>query len=159
MLGGKGGKGKKSGIDLATFVAGIVRALTKGQQALVRARQEQIAKHFEEKDGMLVPRIKRFYLGNGQVLPVPAYCLSRVNSIGIESASITCAARLVEFDVEDVDCDITDHDQQVRYIVSPAKNGHGDFEIDIRFSRRTNCEAEDRLNEYLTGLMDSTEED
>lgn len=147
--------GEKRGIDLASFVGGIVRALTKGQQSLVKARREQISKHFEENDdGVMVPKVKKFKVGEDQILPVPTFCFSRVNSIGIDAAKITCSAKLVEFKKEDMECELADHDQQVKYIVVPAKNGRGDFEIDIKFGRKTDCEAEDRLNEYLTGLME-----
>ena len=71
--------GKKGGIDLATFVGGIVRALTKGQQALAKSRMENITKHFEkDSEGIYKPNLMTFQVGKGQVLSVPKYVLSHV---------------------------------------------------------------------------------
>ena len=146
---------KSNGVDLATFVGGIVRALTKGQQALVKSRREQITKHFTEKDGKLIPNVKLFQFGEGQVLPVPTYSLSRVNNIGIDSALIKCSAKIVDIEKHDINCDITDHNQGVKYIVMPSSGKGGDnFEIEIKFSKRMDCEAEEQLIQNLNGLIE-----
>ena len=90
------GDGKK-GVDLASFVGGIVRALTKGQQALPKARREQITKHFEYDDteNLYRPKTLDFEISAGQVVKVPTFSLARVNNIGIDSAVISCSARIV----------------------------------------------------------------
>ncbi len=86
----------KRGMDLDSFVSGLVRALTKGQQALPLARMEQ----------------------------------------------------------DEIDCDLSDESKRVRYCVTPSKNGSGNFEIDIRFSRKMDSEPEKMLTEFLNGLIE-----
>ena len=148
---------KRSAMDLATFVGGIVRALTTGQQALPRARMEQIEKHFtKEDDGLYHPKTTDFKVGDSQTLSVPNYSLAEVNNIGIDSAIIRCSARIVEVEQSDINCEITSHDKQVKYCVVPSSNGNGgkNFEIEIRFSRRTENEAASRILENLNGLIE-----
>ena len=152
--------GDRHGIDLTTFVGGLVRSLTKAQQVLSKARRERIEKHFvKDDDGVFQPVIDKYAIGDNQMLPMPTFCMAQTNAIGIDAARITCAAKLVDFNVEDIDCEFSDHKKQVTYIVQPVKSGRGDFEIEIKFGRKMDCEAEDRLNEYLTGLIETEKQD
>ena len=148
--------GKKGGIDLATFVSGIVRALTKGQQALVKARREQISKHFtqDEKTGIYHPNLMTFQVGEGQIISVPKYVLSRVNNIGLDSAIVRCSAKLVDIEESEIDCELTDHDSQVKYFVKPSSPKNKTFEIEMKFSKKQDCEADERLTEGLLGLVE-----
>ncbi len=147
---------KRPGIDLATFVGGIVRALTKGQQALPKSRREQLEKHFTKDDaGIYHPIVSVFQINEQQQVTVPNYALSRVNNIGIDSAVIRCSAKIVEVDHQEIDCELSDADHQVIYHVRPACNGSDrSFEIEINFSKKEDCEAENRLSEYLNGLVE-----
>lgn len=118
----------KRGIDLASFVSGLVRALTKGQQALPLARMEQIKKHFDQDDqGIYHPKIKTFQLNEKQQVSVPTYSLAAVNAIGIESAMIKCSAKIVEVEQDEIDCDLSDESKRVRYCVTPSKKGSLSF--------------------------------
>ena len=147
---------KKGGIDLATFVSGIVRALTKGQQALPKARREQIEKHFDKdpETGLYKPKMMVSELCRYQVVNVPSYSLARVNNIGIEAAIIKCSARIVDVDQEEIDCELADHTHQVKYFVKPATPNNKSFEIEIKFSKKQDCEAESKLAEYQDGLVE-----
>lgn len=147
---------KKKGIDLATFVGGIVRALTKAQQALPHARREQISKHFEqdENSGHYKPKILTFEVSPDQVVKIPTYSLARVNNIGIDSAIISCSARIIHVEQNQLNCDITDHDSEAVYSVVPSRNGRGNFEIKIRFEKKLDCEAENKLAEFLQGTVE-----
>ena len=149
------GDGKK-GVDLASFVGGIVRALTKGQQALPKARREQITKHFEYDDTekLYRPKTLDFEISAGQVVKVPTFSLARVNNIGIDSAVISCSARIVSVEDSELNCELADHTSLVKYEVIPARSGRGNFDIKIRFEKKTDCEAEEKLNEFLQGLVE-----
>ncbi len=147
--------GKKGGIDLATFVGGIVRALTKGQQALAKSRMENITKHFEkDAEGIYQPNLMTFQVGKGQVLSVPKYVLSRVNNIGLDSAIVRCSAKLVDIEASDIECELSDHDSEVKYFVKPAGPSNKTFEIEMKFSKKQDCEADERLTEGLLGLVE-----
>ena len=143
------------GVDLATFVGGIVRALTKGQQALVKSRKDLIDKHFtSDNNGIYHPNMMKFKVGEHQIINMPTYVLSRVNNIGLDSALIRCSATLVDIKKESVNCELTDHDSQVKYFVKPASKSNKTFEIEMKFSRKQSCEADERLSEGLLGLVE-----
>ncbi len=146
---------KNRGIDLATFVGGLVRALTKGQQALPKARREQIEKHFDKNaDGQYVPKMLDFKLNESQQVSVPSYCLSRVNNIGIDSAIIKCSAKLVDIEQKQIDCELSDHTHQVKYYVQPANRFNSTFDIEIKFNKRMDSEPDQKLTEFLIGLIE-----
>ena len=115
----------KKGVDLASFVGGIVRALTKGQQALPKARREQISKHFDydEAKNLHRPKTLDFEISAGQVVKVPTFSLARVNNIGIDSAVVSCAARIVSVEDSELNCELADHNSLVKYEVIPARSG------------------------------------
>lgn len=146
----------KKGVDLASFVGGIVRALTKGQQALPNARREQIEKHFDydESEKVYRPKTFDFEISEGQRVKVPTFVLARVNNIGIDSAVISCAARIVDVADTELNCELTDHNSLVKYEVIPARSGRGNFEIKIKFEKKLDCEAENKLAEFLQGLVE-----
>ena len=146
----------RKGVDLASFIGGIVRALTKGQQALPKARREQITKHFDydESENVYRPKTMDFEIAAGQMVKIPTFSLARVNNIGISDAVVSCAARIVSVEDMPTDCEITDHTSLVKYEVIPARSGRGNFEIKIRFEKKDDCEAENKLNEFLQGLVE-----
>lgn len=147
--------GKKKGIDLATFVGGIVRALTKAQQALPKSRREQIEKHFEKnEDGHYVPKMMTFQLNESQTISVPNYSFSRVNNIGIDSAVVKCCARIVEIEDEEIECELADHNSIATYFVRPCTPLNKSFEIDIKFSKRTDIEAQNQLYQVLDAMVE-----
>lgn len=143
-------------MDLASFVGGIVRALTKAQQALPKARREQITKHFDydEEQKTYRPKTMDFEISKGQRVQVPTFVLARVNNIGIDSAVVSCSARIVNVEDVPLDCELSDHDSLVKYEVTPSRSGRGNFEIKIRFEKKTDCEAEEKLAEFLQGLIE-----
>ena len=147
---------RRATMDLATFVSGIVRALTKGQQALPRARMEQIEKHFERETetGFYKPKTTDFKISEKQALSIPNYCSSRTNNIGIDSAIIRCSARIVDVEQTDLNCPLTDHKSEVKYCVVPSTPDKKSFEIEIKFSKKSDCEAENKLTEILNGLIE-----
>ena len=146
---------KRQGIDLATFVSGIVRALTKGQQALPKARREQIEKHFDrDEHGVFHPKTHVFQINDHQQVTIPTFSMARVNQIGIDSALIKCAARIVDIEQHEIDCELSDHTHQVTYSVQPATDNNKSFEIEIKFSRRMDTETENKLDEFLRGLVE-----
>ena len=149
--------GRKSGVDLASFVSGIVRALTKGQQALPKARREQIHKHFTRDDetGEYSPVMSVFRLNDSQAVSVPNFCMSRTNTIGIESATVVCSARIVDVENEDIDCDFSDEKTRVKFHVKPSNpDDKNSFQITINFLKRTDDEAENLLYQSLDNLIE-----
>ena len=146
---------KKGGVDLASFVGGLVRALTKAQQALPRSRREQIEKHFDKDDnGIYHPKMTTFQLNDHQQVSVPNYSLSRVNNIGIESAIIRGCARIVDIEDNEMNCELTDHSHLATYYVKAAGPMSKSFEIEIKFAKKLDCESENRLAESLDGLVE-----
>ena len=146
----------KKGVDLASFVGGIVRALTKAQQALPKSRIEQIEKHFDydEAENLYRPKMLDFKITKNQLVKMPTFSLARVNNIGICDAVVSCSARIVSVEDVPTDCEITDQKSLVKYEVIPARSGRGNFDIKIRFEKKTDCEAEEKLNEFLQGLVE-----
>lgn len=147
---------KKKGVDLASFVGGMVRAFTKGQQALPKARREQIEKHFDYDSEADIYRPKKmvFEVAEGQSVSVPSFLLGLVNPMGIDKAQITCAARIVSVEDSEIDCELADHDSLVKYKVIPARSGRGNFEIRIQFEKKMDCEAENKLAEFLQNTVE-----
>ena len=80
--------------------------------------------------------------------------MARVNQIGIDSALIKCAARIVDIEQHEIDCELADHTHQVTYCVQPATDNNKSFEIEIKFSRRMDTETENKLDEFLRGLVE-----
>ena len=141
---------KDQGVDLAAFVGGIVRALTKAQQALPYARMKQIEKHFDkDEEGVYHPKMIPVQVNEHEVVNVPQYALAKVNNIGIETAIIKCSAKIVAVENEEIDCELTDTKSRVRYYVKPSDPLNKSFEIEIKFSKRTDCEAEELLMEKI----------
>ena len=155
--------GRDSGVDLSLFVAGFVRALTNAQQALPKSRRELIRKHFkqDEATGIFWPRFSVFALNESQRIAVPNYCISRTNSMGIDSAVITCSARIVSVKKEEIDCEFSDEQNRVKFMVKPASpDQKNTFQITMNFSKREDIEAENQLYQALDGLVEVfTEED
>ena len=146
---------KKKAVDLASFVSGIVRALTVGQQALPKARSEQISQHFKkDSDGRYIPIKQTFEIDENTEVEIPTYCLSRINHIGIESAKIMVSAKIVEVDEEEYDCDLSCHNTEVRFAVKPAQKDNKSFEIEIHFSKNQTCEADLKLLEFLDNTVE-----
>ena len=116
---------KKRGIDLATFVSGLVRALTTAQQALPAARMDQIKKHFKQDDqtGVYHPVCKVFQVSDTQQVTMPNFCLSRVNQIGIDSALIRCSAKIVDVDHSELECELSSHDKVCDVLCSACHVG------------------------------------
>ena len=149
--------GRGSGVDLASFVSGFVRALTTAQQALPKYRREQIQKHFnqDEKTGVFTPKMSVFRLNDQQSVSVPTFCMARTNTIGIESAEIECSARVVHVYEEEIDCEYSDEKNRVKFHVKPSTpNDKNTFTIKINFEKRTDDEAENLLYQNLNSLIE-----
>lgn len=149
-------KGKRGGVDLASFISGMVRGVTTGQQALVTQRRHHLEKHFKQDDGVYTPITLQFDTGDDRVLNVPQYVLSRTHQLGLDAALIRGAVRIVGAEEIPIECPMTGHDHTTVYSVKEAHTGQkGAIEIELRFSKRQDCEAEERLTEALLAQIET----
>ena len=65
-----------------------------------------------------------------------------------------CSAKLVDIEASDIECELSDHDSEVKYFVKPAGPSNKTFEIEMKFSKKQDCEADERLTEGLLGLVE-----
>ena len=90
---------RRRGISLTSFVRGIVKALTDAQQAIPHSREDHLRHHMTvDKEGVLTPKMFTVNMEDGRRINIPTYNFASVNTIGISSATIKCAARIVDLD-------------------------------------------------------------
>ncbi len=148
---------KNRGVSLSSFVRGMVKALTDGQQALPQAREEQLDCHMDKDPdtGKLHPKTVTVVLPDGREVTAATYSLCRTNTIGIHRASVSCSARIVDMQ-EDKGCgDMSCGEHTARFHVSPTVSGGGrsSFEMTIEFEQREPSESEARVMESLDGVV------
>ena len=145
------------GVSLSAFVRGIVKALTDGQQALPQAREEQLDCHMDKDPdtGKLHPKTVTIVLPDGREVTAATYSLQRTNVIGIDRATVSCSARIIDINNSDKCGEMSCGDEIAHFHVSPTKAGGGrsSFEMTIDFKQREPSESEARVMESLDGIV------
>ena len=151
---------RKRGVSLSQFVRGTVKGLTDGQQAIPHAREEFLECHMEtvEVDGehLYRPKTITIELLEGRRITVPTYTLAQVNTIGIDSASVTCSARIVDLKQAEKCGEMTCGEHHAVFEVMPSSGGKNSFEMTINFQQRDPSESEARLIESLNSLVEES---
>ena len=141
---------KKSKVTLNQFVRGVVKALTDGQQAIPHARDEVLRHHMDIDDkDIMRPKVHTIEIEPGQVMNMPTYTFSQVNTIGIKGAKIQCSARIVGMESETTEGKCTVGDSHALFNVSPSNGGKDSFSMVIEFEQREPSETEMHLIEAL----------
>ena len=145
---------RRRGISLTSFVRGIVKALTDAQQAIPHSREDHLRHHMTvDKEGVLTPKMFTVNMEDGRRINIPTYNFASVNTIGISSATIKCAARIVDLDQTDEVGDMTVGKHHAIFTVQ-AGNTKNTFEIEIAFQEKEPSEAGARLMESLDSMID-----
>ena len=148
--------GKSRGVKLAQFVRGIVHALTEAQQGIPHARERELNHHMTTAaDGTLEPKLINIKLPDGRTLDVPTYALATVNSIGIASARVKCAARIIELSTEDAETgSMSCGNAHAVFRVDASTKGRDTFEMEIEFQEKDHSEAGSRIIDALNTIAE-----
>lgn len=149
--------GNKRGMTLSSFVRGVVRALTDGQQAIPHSREDHLKHHMElGEDDIYRPKMVDIELPEGQRISLPKYSLMQVNTLGIHSATVSCSCRIVDIGIADkTSGEMSYGDKHALFYVQPSGSGKRDtFEMKINFTQREPSESENKLIESLDRLVE-----
>ena len=147
-------------MSLSALVRGVVKALCDAQQAIPHAREEHLHCHMEqEENGSYTPKTITVNVDDDRRVVVPTYTLSSVNTIGIESATIKCSARIVDMTTAEKCGEMTCGENHAVFEVHPSQGGKSSFEMEIKFQQREPSESESRLVESLDSMVVESVED
>ena len=140
----------RSGVPLAGFIRGIVKALCDAQQAIPHTRDEVLHCHMDtDENGVMHPHTVPVEVSPGNVMNVPTYALSQVNTIGITRAHIRCHARIADLTECDECGTLSCGNSHIKFKVNPAYEGRKSFELELTFEARDPVETEALLVEAL----------